>query len=220
MRSLDAQAKARLIEEFEACLERCEPGDDDATDDPVDLRTLLAEMAALKNEVRLEARQFRTMADELRSAGEALRAQNERLVRDLDRVREQAGDAQRQTEQKLLLALLDLRDRLQAGADAAAAARPRSLFARLMPGATRVARSLGEGTAITLRRLDEVLASYRVRPLEALGQRLDPERMRAVGVESAPGVAEGVVLRELRRGYMHGGELLRAAEVIVGKTAS
>jgi molecular chaperone GrpE len=220
MTSLDAQAKARLIEEFQDCLERCErEGDGEETGEPIDLRTLLAEMAALKNEVRLEGRQFKTLLDELRSSGEVLRAQNERLVRDLDRAREQASEAQWQAERKMLLAMLDLRDRLQAGVEAAAA-RPPSPFARLFPGATRVAQSLGEGAALTLRRLDELLASYRVRPLDVVGRPLDPERMRAVGVEAAPEASEGVVLRELRRGYMHGGELLRAAEVIVSKTAN
>jgi molecular chaperone GrpE len=56
-----------------------------------------------------------------------------------------------------------------------------------------------------------------VRPIDALGARLDPQRMRAVGVESAQDAPEGIVLREVRRGFLHGQELLRAAEVIVNK---
>jgi molecular chaperone GrpE len=222
MRPLDAQEKERLMEEFRACLEQweeaSEQGDEDACE-PVDLRTLLGEMAALKNEVRLEARHFKSALDELKSHGEMLRAHNERLARDLERSREQAVEAQRQVERKMLLAILDLRDRLQAGVDAAAARRP-SALARLVPGATRFAESLSEGTMLTLQRLDELLATYRVRPIDALGRLLDPRCMRAVAVEAALGAAEGVVLREARRGFLHGGELLRAAEVIVAKTAA
>ena len=44
--------------------------------------------------------------------------------------------------------------------------------------------------------------------------------MRAVGVEADPEAPDGVVLREVRRGFYHGGELLRAAEVIVNKKAT
>jgi molecular chaperone GrpE len=112
--------------------------------------------------------------------------------------------------------MLDLRDRLQAGADAAAARRP-SALARLVPGETRFARALSEGLTLTLQRLDELLSTHRVRPIDALGQPLDPQRMRAVGVEAAPDAPDGVVLREARRGFLHGGEPLRAAEVIVNK---
>jgi molecular chaperone GrpE len=173
-------------------------------------------MAALKNEVRLESRQFKSALEELKSFGEMLRTHNERLARDLDRARGEAAEGQRQAERRLLLGMLDLRDRLQAGADAAAARRP-SALARLVPGETRFVRALSEGLTLTLQRLDELLATHRVRPIDALGQPLDPQRMRAVGVEAAPDAPDGVVLREARRGFLHGGELLRATEVIVNK---
>jgi molecular chaperone GrpE len=218
MRPLDPAEKERLVEEFRACLEQWEEEGEEAGG-PVDLRTLLGEMAVLKNEVRLESRLFKSALEELRSFGEALREHNERLVRDLERAREQAAEAQRQAERRLLLGVLDLRDRLQAGADAAAARRP-SPLARLVPGERRFALALSQGLKLTLERLDELLATHRVRPIDALGQPLDPQRMRAVGVESARDAPDGVVLREARRGFFHGGELLRAAEVIVTKKAT
>lgn len=216
MRPLDDAEKQRLVEEFRACLEQWEDDADQGA--PVDLRTLLGEMAALKNEVRLESRQFKNALDELKNFGEALREHNERLARDLDRARSEAAEGQRQTERRLLLGMLDLRDRLQAGTDAAAARQP-SALARLVPGETRFVRALSEGLTLTLQRLDELLASHRVRPVDAIGQRLDPQRMRVVGVEAAPEAPDGVVLREARRGFYHGAELLRAADVIVNKKA-
>jgi molecular chaperone GrpE len=215
MRPLDDAEKERLVEEFRACLGQWEEVGEEGGE-PVDLRTLLGEMAALKNEVRLESRQFKSALEELKSFGETQRTHNERLARDLDRARGEAAEAQRQAERRLLLGMLDLHDRLQAGADAAAARRP-SVLARLVPGETRFARALSEGLTLTLQRLDELLATHRVRPIDALGQPLDPQRMRAVGVESAPDAPDGVVLREARPGFFHGGELLRAAEVIVNK---
>ena len=83
-----------------------------------------------------------------------------------------------------------------------------------------MAHSLIAGTQLTLRRLDELLATHRVRPIETLGHALDPQTMCAVATESARDAPEGSVLREARRGFTHGGELLRAAEVIVNKKAA
>lgn len=213
---LDPAEKERLIEEFRACLEICEESDED--DNAIDLHTLLAEMAALKNEIRLESRQFKNMLEEMRNFGDALREQNERLNRDLDLAREQAAAGKQKAERGLLLDMLDLRDRLQAGVDAGIAHRT-SFFARLVPGEMRFADSLGQGLALTLQRVDDTLAGYRVRPLDVIGQPLDPHLMRAVGVEAVTGMPDGVVLREARRGFLHGSELLRTAEVIVNKKA-
>jgi molecular chaperone GrpE len=93
------------------------------------------------------------------------------------------------------------------------------VLARLVPGERRFARAQSEGLTLTLQRLDELLETHRVRPIEALGKPLDPHCMRALGVEALPGAPDGVVLREARRGFFHGGELLRVAEVIVNKKA-
>ena len=212
---MDTDTKQRLVEQFRACLDR---GEDEPPDEgePIDLRTLLAEMAALKNEVRLQARQFKSALEQMQALSDVLREHNQVLVRDLERSRSHAAEAKAQAERGLLLGLLELRDRLQAGMDAQTAWRPSPLL-RLLGGAQRYARSLREGSALTLQRLDELLASHRVRPIAAVGQALDPQCMHAVAIEWAPQAAEGVVLRELRRGFCQGTELLRAAEVIVNK---
>lgn len=212
---IDSDLKEHLIEQFRACLDRSE---DEAANvgETIDLSTLLAEMAALKNEVRLQARQFKTALEQLQGLSEAQREHNERLQRDLDRSRSQAADAKQQAERGLLLGLLELRDRLQAGLDAQMAWRPAPILS-LVSGQQRFTQSLREGSALTLQRLDELLASHRVRAIDALGQPLDPHCMRAVAVEWVPQAAEGVVLRELRRGFFHDTELLRTADVIVNK---
>ncbi|MBL8402852.1 nucleotide exchange factor GrpE [Accumulibacter sp.] len=231
---LDPEERARLVDDFRAVLERaarqceCEPAgepDDQAagdTETSVDLATLLSEMAVLKSELRLQSRQFKNTLDELRGFGNDLRQHGERLQRDLERAREQAASIQGQTERQFLLALLDLRDRLQSGVDAAGKP-PSSFLTRLVPGPTRFAASLAEGQRLTLQRLDDLLASHRVRPLPVLGEILDPQRMRVVGVEAASSsssVPDGTILREVRRGFLHNGELLRVAEVIVSKKAT
>lgn len=212
MTPLDDAARERLVEQFRASLDSIDAGEPDA--EAVDLRTLLTEMAVLKNEVRLQARQFKATLEELQRAGQALHEQQQLAQREVERSRSQAAVARAQAEQGLLLELLELRDRLQAGVDAARSWRP-SLWQRLRGGEHRFVDSLRAGSAMTLERLDELLANHRVRPIEAVGQPLDPHRMHAVAVEQSATAAAGVVLRELRRGFMQGGELLRAAEVIV-----
>lgn len=229
---LDPEERARLVDDFRAALERsarqCEPADrldDQAAGDAetsVDLATLLSEMAVLKSELRLQSRQFKNTLDELRGFGNDLRQHGERLQRDLERAREQAASIQGQTERQFLLALLDLRDRLQSGVDAAGRP-PSSFLTRLVPGPARFAASLAEGQRLTLQRLDDLLASHRVRPLPVLGEILDPQRMRVIGVEAAgssSSVPDGTILREVKRGFLHNGELLRIAEVIVSKKAT
>ncbi len=225
---MDPATKERLVEQFRDCLDSGEAdcGDDDA--EAIDLSTLLAEMAALKNEVRLQARQFKSALEQTQALSDALGAHNQALARDLERARTQAAEAKAQAERGLLLGLLELRDRLQDGLDAQTAWQPAplerllgKLLGRLLGAGQRHARSLREGSALTLQRLDELMASHRVRPITAVGQPLDPQCMQAVGIAWAPEFAEGVVLRELRRGYQQahqqGAVLLRTAEVIVNK---
>ena len=219
---LDDAAKQALVEQFRACLD--EPEDPHAEDpgqagEPIDLSTLLAEMAALKNDVRLQSRQFKAALEQTQALADALREQAARLERDLERARAKAGDARAEAERGLLLGLLELRDRLQAGLDAQAQWRP-SALQRLLGADSRFAASLREGSSLTLARLDELLAAYRVRPVVCVGQGFDPQTMHAVAVEADPRSADGVVLRELRRGFCQGPQLLRAAEVIVNKLGS
>lgn len=227
----DEAEQERLVEEFRACLERAlRPNDAlgesvdaaKAASTHVDLATLLSEMAMLRNELRLQSRQFKLTLDELRRFGDDLRTNNERLQRDLERAREQTTLVEQQSARPLLLALLDLRDRLQSGVDAARRL-PSSILTRLVPGPLRFAASLADGQRLTLQRLDDLLASHRVRAMPVEGETFDPQRMRVVGVESgeqADAVADGTVLREVRRGFYHDGGLLRFAEVIVSKKAN
>jgi molecular chaperone GrpE len=224
---MDANDKERLVDEFRACLDGWEEGENDPSDgeesEPsVNLALLFSELSVLRNEVRVEARQFKTALDEMRALTEMLGEQNQRLMRDLERAREAEGNAQRQAERGLLLDMLDVRDRIAAAVDVYEAyrAEPSSFFSRLVPKETRLAQGLGAGMALTLQRLDDSLVERRVRAIEAIGNRLDPNTMRAVGVKSREDCAPGGVLEEVRRGYLRDDKLLRLAEVIVNKRES
>lgn len=181
-----------------------------------DLFTLLAELAALKNEVKLESRQVKTALDEFRDLFDALRESQTRLGEEQERRFEQTRAAERQGWTKMLLELLELRDRIQAGHDQAARFRPRWFTRRRR--APQLVASLAEGMAMSLRRLDETLARRGVRPLPAVGRPFDPQRMHATELAHDPDRPTGEVVGELRPGWLLHDELLRPAEVVVNRT--
>ena len=218
---MDVDAKERLIEEFRACLDDWDLADSSVSESEgarpvVDLAVLFAELSVLRNEVRVQARQFKTTLDDLRALTEMLSEQNRRLTRDLERAREAEGSAQRQTERRLLLDILDVRDRIASAIGAFGAYRP-GLLSRLAPTQTRLVQGLGEGISLTLGRIDDLLTERHVRPVEAVGGQFDPNIMRVLSTECDATRVVGEVLSEARRGYTRDDELLRLAEVIVNK---
>lgn len=213
---MEAETRQRLLEQFAAYLDGAPEQGADAEGE-VDLHTLLGELAALKNEIRLESRQFKTTLAEVRAVASELSEANARLARELDHARDQAAVARRQAERQLLLELLDLRDRLEAGLAAAAGYRPGWRSRWFGRSALRFLGSLTQGQGLTLQRLDQVLERNRVRAIDSLGQPLDPQSMNAVGTGSEPRRPDATVLAEQRRGFLRDGEVLRYAEVIVNK---
>jgi len=207
----------RLVAQFRTFLLRA--ADREAADTVparVDLVTLLTELAALNNEVRLEARHIKGALDEFRSLATTQDGANRRMGEALEQTRLRADAAARDAERALLLEILELRDRLEAALSSIRAHRPLPIE-RFTGGGERFVRSLGEGMEITMRRVDEVLARHGVSPLAVEGRALDPHTMHVAEVEHDPEQPDGVVLTELRKGFVRGDELLRAAEVLANR---
>ena len=85
------------------------------------------------------------------------------------------------------------------------------------------AKSSGEASSILTgmdmvsKQLTDFLTETGVQAIDATGQPFDPNLHEAVAQEESEDVAEGIVLRQLRRGYRLKDRLLRAAIVIVSK---
>lgn len=85
------------------------------------------------------------------------------------------------------------------------------------------ARQDAEGGAIVSglemvgRQLQDLLSSQGVETVDALGQPFDPKIHDALGQEASDEVEEGIVLRQLRKGYKLKDRLVRPANVIVSK---
>jgi molecular chaperone GrpE len=74
-----------------------------------------------------------------------------------------------------------------------------------------------EGVRLVEQKLQRVLESEGVKPMEAEGKDFDPNYHEAMYYEPTPGVAEGRVVSEFQRGYTLGDKVLRPARVKVAK---
>ncbi len=83
------------------------------------------------------------------------------------------------------------------------------------------ARSEGKNSAIysgmhmVLKQLSDFLAENGLQPIDAEGQKFDPNLHEAIAHEPSEVVPEGVVLRQMRRGYRFKDRLLRPSSVVV-----
>jgi molecular chaperone GrpE len=75
-----------------------------------------------------------------------------------------------------------------------------------------------EGVEATERELKAALGRHGIKPIEAQGQRFDPNRHQAIA--EVPGEAPGTVVHVVQAGYTIGDRLLRPAMVTVGKGAA
>jgi molecular chaperone GrpE len=217
---IEPAVREQLLTRFAAYLDQpaaSGDGEPDTThpDQAPDLFTLLAEVAALKNEVKLEARLVKGALDQFREAFDLVRQAQARLEEGEAQRIEAERRSRQDSERALFLELLDLRDRLQAGYDQARRYHPGWLARR--GGAPVFVGAMAEGLGMNLRRLDDSLARRGIQPLQARGLPFDPQTMEAAEVAHDPTQAEGLVLVELRRGFTQGPRLLRPAEVVVNR---
>jgi len=215
---MDPDLKEQLIEQFQQYLDTAasEDGEAQETSGEVDLFTLFTELAALKNEVRLESRQVKQALDHSRELIDGLRENNLQFSSELLRRRQDKDELWQRAERPLLLEILELRDRIEAAVQSMQVFQPRWLKRRCGKK-RRMIRSIGEGLEITLRRLDGLLARYQITLLDPVGKRMDPNTMRVCGKEQRDDQDDAIVLAEVRKGFLRADQVLRLAEVVVNK---
>jgi molecular chaperone GrpE len=74
-----------------------------------------------------------------------------------------------------------------------------------------------DGVEATARELSAALARHGVKPIEAQGQRFDPNLHQAIAEVPAPDAQPGTVVNVVQPGYLIGDRLLRPAMVTVAK---
>ena len=85
------------------------------------------------------------------------------------------------------------------------------------PPHTRPADTGGDlrGFELTYKQLQDTLARFGLKPIEARGQKFDPNVHQAVATQPTDEVEENTVIEEMRKGYLLNGRLLRPAMVTV-----
>ena len=71
------------------------------------------------------------------------------------------------------------------------------------------------GFELIYKQLQDTLARFGLKPIEATGKKFDPNVHQAVSTQAATGVEENTVVEEMRKGYTLNGRLLRPAMVSV-----
>jgi molecular chaperone GrpE len=71
------------------------------------------------------------------------------------------------------------------------------------------------GMVLVQKQLNDLLAENGLQPIEAEGEKFDPNLHEAIAHEPSDQVPEGIVLRQSRRGYRFKDRLLRPARVVV-----
>jgi molecular chaperone GrpE len=222
---LDEARKTNLIERFRRYLDDMdetpppEPmAEEAAAGEAADLYTVFVELAALRNEVGRESRLMKDAFDQFRDVFQTVQSSQAALEQELQRAREREREQERVLLRPLLLDLLDLRDRLAAGLQNPPP--PRAPWYGRWRRAEPQQEAWQEGLQMTLRRLDRLLHARRVTPIEMLGRRFDPRLGRVIATRDEAGVEAGIVLEQVRAGFLWEDALLRSAEVIVNKPAS
>jgi len=212
---MEAKNKTQLLEQFSQYLEVVEL---EPEPEQTDLYSLFSEMAALRNEVKTESRQFKNALGDFKTGFDSLQQSNDELTKELDNYRAQLETQKEHITRNLLLEFLEVYDRLLAGSKVLASYQPvSSLFVHSKKQDKQFIHSIQEGQSISLRRLEQLLGKYEVIAIEVLNQSLDPYSMTAIEIDHNPKIDDGIVTEELRKGFKWQNKMLRLAEVKVNK---
>ena len=209
--------KQRALDDFRQWLDTAgeEPpahGESDAGD--CDLRDLFAEFAALRQEIRLQNREQARAGRELAAAAERYDTAARQAARCDETLAAFEQRVSRTAEDRCLLQTLEVRDALVRGRDAAVRLRDRPrLFTRPPRGAAGVV----EGYELAISRFDRVLSRFDVRPVQTVGRPFDGRVMHAVEARRVGRIDDGVVVEELRSGFVRRDDVLRLADVAVNR---
>lgn len=147
------------------------------------------------------------------------RGEDQNLQADLDRFRDLALRSQADFE--------NYKKRTTREKDEAVRYANSSLLERLMPIVDNfelgleASRGEGEtspvfsGMSMVLKQLMDFLTEQGLQPIDAAGQKFDPNLHEAIAHEASEQFPEGVVIRQTRRGYRMKDRLLRPSSVVV-----
>jgi molecular chaperone GrpE len=117
-----------------------------------------------------------------------------RLMRDLER-------SQKRALEKIMGDLLPVHDSLEKGLE--------------MADDSASVSALLEGSALTMKMLDKVLADHGLREINPIGETFNPELHEAMSLIPSPAHAVDQVIDVIQKGYLLNDRLIRPARVVV-----
>jgi len=209
--------RQELLDEFQQYLETTQPSQELVYPTP-DLHSLLAELTALKGEVKAEARQFKNTLDSLNSALAIVETDNKTLATELAASAERFEQQKIEMQRSMLLEMIEIYDRLSLGGELLHNYQPvDTFFKKSRKKDVHFIKRFEEGQLMAIKRFEQVLKNHQVHAIACVGELLDPQTMSAVETAQDKQFANGVVLEELRKGFFFQNQVLRLAEVKVNK---
>ena len=223
MSERDGDWKQRALADFREWLEAVddlpalpEDGPESEAQEPSepDLRTLFAEFAALRQEVRLQNREQSRAGRELAKAADDYETATRLIRRREDELAAFEKRIARESENRCLRSVLEVRDALVRGREAAIALRERRGLFRRPP---RGIAGIVEGYDLAIRRFDRMLSGFGVERVKTNGSPFDSRTMHAMETRRTGRAGDGVVVEELLGGFTRDGDVLRLADVAVNR---
>ena len=187
-----------------------------ASQTQVTLYNLFSELAALKTEVKRESKQVKDAVGQFSGLLDTLTKNNQQLSIELERQKQQDEKTGFAYRLPLLENVLDLSDSLQHTLENAEKHKP-SWWERRSKRAQFFRQDMIKGLEITQRRINKMLQQHNVNAINCIGKKLDPHTMKAVKLVKSKKHENGIVLAEIRKGYIRHGEVIRLAEAVVNK---
>jgi len=220
--NVDSDKLNHLAEQFNSFLEQ--NGEDVLTSleqqntpqNSVTLYSLFSELAALKNEVKRESMQVKDAVGQFTGLLDTLRENNQQLSVELERQQNQDEKTTFAYRLPLLEDVLDLNDSLQHTLESTKKYKP-SWWERRSKRALFFRQDMIKGLEITQRRINKILQQHHIDIIPCVGEKLNPHTMKAVKLIKDKKYANGRVLAEIRKGYIHQNNVIRLAEVAVNK---
>jgi len=209
----------------------------ETTPESCDLYTLLSEFSALRQEIKIQNREqnkgiktIETIINSYDKSRQVIKEMTDELydfkektlltLKEKDIIMSQALEKRDEkiriaAEKQTIIPFLDIRDALIRGLNAVERlSKSKSSF---RPAVPRGIEGITEGYEMAIRRFDRALEQVGVYPVNAKGKPFDPKIMRAVDQHPVHETQKGIVLEEQLSGFIRGKEVIRTAEVIVGR---
>lgn len=209
--------KKQLLEQFQRYLDQ-NTVESVLNSDAINSSNLLNDLSGLKSAITAESSHFKQSLETIHSALLTVQEDNKVLAATLNTSTEQLKQQHEEIIRNMLLELIEIYDRLSSGMQILQNYKPvKSIFKNSRKKDISFIKGFNQGQSMTIRRFEQLFHRYQLSKVDCVGKVLDPETMIAVEIASVKNIEKGMVLEELRPGFLYQNQVLRLAEVKVNR---